>query len=463
MGFFDVKEAKIKMRGWWCRLKASGCVRGWERKHFVRHDAECPECPRVGSAAQTRKRLQKRRAALPQHIAEKMGKKVPTANEAMRPTSNTCVEDRSRPATDGDLPPMCTDANNAVCTSMMQNQPLVEQLQKAIMQNREVRKEERQAGPRLDKLDQKVLRYDFRIQTIQQEIDDLEGGKEGTSTSQLADLQNRLLHAEKKRDASKAMSLEVDIDLDLKWRDRSQDVGDLLEIFDEILVKNDIIPAEDDVDLEEEDDHPSLASLDVTFDRPITTEVELSPEEREAKTLIDKYVSKRIKFYAVLATFDRREERFVDLEEARDIKKAAGEEVESSLAFDLERLDDTRRYTRNLAEAEEELEDAKAAAVAGGVQVPGSEVESGFVDMVDDGYRVSYDEAIKSLTNPVTVEKWLGGIGEEMLEPEEKVEETVEVDEWDATSVSPWETASAVAEGADRKRIDRWAKACVSS
>ena len=126
--------------------------------------------------------------------------------------------------------------------------------------------------------------------------------------------------------------------------------------------------------------------------------------------------------------------------------------------FDLRWLEREQHLTRELIEAETALGEAKAAAVEAGVDVPLDDRASGFVDDVADGYRMSMEqEYIASVPSP-KVKNWLSEIPE--LASPSFNERFEEGDEWEAKDVGISDSVSVVAEGNERRRIDKWRKVC---
>ncbi|CAK3956233.1 Hypothetical predicted protein [Lecanosticta acicola] len=171
-----------------------------------------------------------------------------------------------------------------------------------------------------------------------------------------------------------------------------------------------------------------------------------------------------MKTYARLAEveFDMRHDVFEEEREENDRAEECGEDFESALALDLRHLQVTQRLTRAVALAEEDLMRAKQAVLAADIAVPGSDLESGFKDDVNDGYRVSLEQEMmdKSVDKP-RLRKWLAGIPDFQVGAGDSVPEKLLADEaafqdWDAASVEIWESVSLVAEGSDRRRIDQW-------
>ncbi|KAI7184737.1 hypothetical protein KC363_g7552 [Hortaea werneckii] len=185
---------------------------------------------------------------------------------------------------------------------------------------------------------------------------------------------------------------------------------------------------------------------------------ESAPKEatNEAEAVIWGYESAMTRLRAMQRDFDDREERFEQEAWDRMERQAAGEKVESDLAFDHRQIQKTRELARRLTEAEDLVEAAKTNAVAMGVQIPSSGIESGFVDDVDDGYRISSEVREAASVDKDSIARWMTEIPEEDFGGLTDVD----LDDWDCRSVAISESGSMVAEGSDRRRIDKWRSMC---
>jgi len=79
--------------------------------------------------------------------------------------------------------------------------------------------------------------------------------------------------------------------------------------------------------------------------------------------------------------------------------------------------------------------------------------QSGFVDYPDDGYRESMEAAMVAHVDHDSIQKWMQG-------EDDSRNHSTECDQWDSRSVDLCDSVSVVAQGRDRKRIDRWRSAC---
>lgn len=187
------------------------------------------------------------------------------------------------------------------------------------------------------------------------------------------------------------------------------------------------------------------------------------------QTLRRNYQSTRLNLRLRERTFEDRDDRLDHEACERQKALANGEEVEPPLIYDMRQLEWSRRVTRELIEAEAEYREAKYAAIAGGIKLEemGTEVDSGFIDDVDDGYRLSEDaEEIAVSKGGYPWCSWLDKLpdldtSEALATDLEQCAPTeVEIDEWDANSVDICESRSARAEDPWRRRIDKWRETC---
>ena len=105
----------------------------------------------------------------------------------------------------------------------------------------------------------------------------------------------------------------------------------------------------------------------------------------------------------------------------------------------------TQDLTRTVIEAEEGYEKAKVEAIGAGLQLTESDVELGFVDNADDGYRLSMEQETLRLVDRGRIIKWLKGMAAagiprpmEPVDPDllmEPTGEDIECDQWGAESV----------------------------
>lgn len=195
---------------------------------------------------------------------------------------------------------------------------------------------------------------------------------------------------------------------------------------------------------------------------PEINPAKLPSTSREAKTrskkkLLYTFNMSRIALQNAEDSLYHREEYFDEQRQELDEKAEAGEDVKSPEEIDMDELRETQRMTRRLIDAEKQHEAAKTALIEADIQPPGSDVESGFVDDVDDGYRLSLERELAESVSPVGIFKWLDGVENE-TDSEASCDEDVrgKMDEWSAKEVGVSDSWSLVADGARRRRIDRW-------
>lgn len=176
-------------------------------------------------------------------------------------------------------------------------------------------------------------------------------------------------------------------------------------------------------------------------------------EQTETQAVKSKYVLARVQLQAYERDLENCGWLFERQAEQRELKRAAGKQVETQLKFELRLLEMTRRYTQNFIKAEAAYEEAKAAALAGGVKL--SDLGSGFPSNSEDGNLSSSDYETKAHRDRSVTPAWIAVLPEETLSPLEPCE-TPELDASSAKSVQICESRSMVADGRERKRTDKW-------
>ncbi|KXT02370.1 hypothetical protein AC578_215 [Pseudocercospora eumusae] len=185
----------------------------------------------------------------------------------------------------------------------------------------------------------------------------------------------------------------------------------------------------------------------------------LPESENDIEGLLYDFDIYRQQLDAATEQFELREMQFdEELREYND-RVLAGSDVESLSEIELRQLQKSRELTRTLIEAEGEFDLAKAALLNAGIQPPGSDIASGFVDDVDDGYRISAERDWIVNVDSNRIHRWLGEIPDEtQLESSESDDDSHirESDPWSAREVEICDSWSMVADGAQRRRIDKW-------
>ena len=179
--------------------------------------------------------------------------------------------------------------------------------------------------------------------------------------------------------------------------------------------------------------------------------------EQEKK---QEYLAARKRLQEAQSAFDRRDgdsdmQRQANYEAVEHSMEAADATPED---FDMRWLKRTQELTRELIDAEVAVAEAKADAIRLGADIAEQDQESGFVSNFEDGYRTSFEqEQIASVPLP-KVENWLSSVPEATSPSFNDREE--DGDEWEADDVEISDSVSLVAEGAERRRIDKWRQVC---
>lgn len=156
--------------------------------------------------------------------------------------------------------------------------------------------------------------------------------------------------------------------------------------------------------------------------------------------------------------FEARFNKFEEEEARHQRKLEAGEEVEDVQEMYLRHFNETRRLTQEFAKAEEEYYQAKDAALAAGLDLRDAELESGFLDYPDDGYRLSEAKDDAGPVDHVRIANWIETVSSHEIEIEDQIEGEAAgtIEDWDAESIEMCDSRSMVAEGPERRRIMKW-------
>ncbi|KAK4635978.1 hypothetical protein CLAFUW4_00106 [Fulvia fulva] len=188
---------------------------------------------------------------------------------------------------------------------------------------------------------------------------------------------------------------------------------------------------------------------------PDTVEASADPaEERTNGVDIEELL---YNFHAFKEQLEEVELQFESRHEHLDVVKGQGQ-ADTLSESDAHCIRQTQRLTRALIQAEQEFQDAKDALLAAGYQAPGSDLASGFIDDVNDGYRLSLEQDIIDHVDKGRILNWLSSLPElegDRSEIDDALP-TPEVDEWKGDEAEMCDSWSMVADGADRRRIDKW-------
>ncbi|KAF2719223.1 hypothetical protein K431DRAFT_296246 [Polychaeton citri CBS 116435] len=138
-------------------------------------------------------------------------------------------------------------------------------------------------------------------------------------------------------------------------------------------------------------------------------------------------------------------------------------EIETDTRFDLRRFLVTQKLTRDLVDVEARYDAQKNACLNAGIQPPGSDVSSGFIDDLEDGYMTRFENALIASCRQSRIELWLSKLPDcnDDCTPAWQNGDA-DCDEWDGCPMQLWDSLSIIAlhGSSSRKHIDRWRKIC---
>lgn len=361
------------------------------------------------------------------------------------------------------------------CGALLLNLDLSVRIQRALRAQRDFAKAQRIAVRELEvnlaferKLKREISNHNSRLAH-------LEGDKEGDEHRALADglstLEMMLDNAKLERQGAKA-GLESKGTM---LREIQAMVNAYLEdafVFAQLLEPEDETPDTpiEDRDLQQEyqafradmvqsnlGEEVDVAPLDTS--RKHLEAPPLSPEDQAREDVKEAFWRVQEHLQRAQLAFARRDETRAFEYQANHDAAARGEEpIDASPEdFDARWVTRIQKLTHELIEAEAAFAEAKEAVLAAGVDTSGDDAASGFVDDVADGYRISFEqEQIASVPEP-KVSSWLNNIPEQ-ASPTSNDE--VEMDDWETQTVGLSDSVSLVAEGTERRRIDKWRRVC---
>ncbi|GAB1732296.1 hypothetical protein NU195Hw_g114t1 [Hortaea werneckii] len=185
----------------------------------------------------------------------------------------------------------------------------------------------------------------------------------------------------------------------------------------------------------------------------------LSPTTQARQALQNDYFSAQRRLGEAQMAFDRRydtreAEWYANYEAVERGEQARDASVED---FDARWIIRIQEMTREVIEAEEAMTEAKKALVDAGIDLFQEDQESCFVDTADDGYLGDHEEKMVAQVPGEKIDGWLKEV------PDRSSSISVDgrdADEWDVGDVDIGDSASTIAEGADRRRIDKWRRIC---
>lgn len=134
------------------------------------------------------------------------------------------------------------------------------------------------------------------------------------------------------------------------------------------------------------------------------------------------------------------------------LQRKRGPLSETSTELEYRHLRETQKMTRDIVDAEEQLQEAKDMLREAGMQPPGNDVESGFLDREDDGYCLSGERRPEEYPG---ILEWVASNHDESPPAEGPASEP-DIDLWDGPEPGIWESRSLFAEGRGKKKIEAW-------
>lgn len=208
--------------------------------------------------------------------------------------------------------------------------------------------------------------------------------------------------------------------------------------------------------MEEEDDGELVPASPLDTNRDYLTQpVQLTPEEQAQEDIKTAYWTAWERLNEAQSAFNRKNvDRNMELQALLEQELQSNEPcLETPSQFDGRWVLRNQEITRELIEAEAAFDKAKAAAAEAGLNIRLDYQESGFADDEEDGrHSVSEEDCINSAPQPL-IHSWLHTIP---ADAGSSCTDEADVDEWDAESPGLSDSVSVVAEGRERRRIDKW-------
>ncbi|KAI7229595.1 hypothetical protein KC330_g7371 [Hortaea werneckii] len=193
---------------------------------------------------------------------------------------------------------------------------------------------------------------------------------------------------------------------------------------------------------------------------PLTVEEEyLKICQAARQVLQNDYFSAQRRLGEAQIAFDRRYDareaewyaNYEAVERGEQARDASAEDFDARWVVRIQEM------TREVIEAEEAMAEAKRALTDAGIDLFQEDQESCFVDTADDGYLGDHEKKLVAQVPGEKIDGWLKEV------PDHSSPMSVDgrdADEWDVGDVDIGDSASTIAEGADRRRIDKWRRIC---
>ena len=408
--------------------------------------------------------------------------------------------------------PKLTHANDGtkMCLALFPNADLIKQLRDTICEPRKTAKIEAETDTELEGLEEELLCLRRNLKSLERAAAAAKEVASQDDPANLSTLRQRVAVTKENIEQNEQQQDQIQDQMNALYNGLRDKQYGFLSILDGLFVKSGLLPAESRSGSEvsgvpnacplavrsqsgqpgsgvESTDSNHIDRLIQPTERashqswhspnPMTDTTALDQREdkstskdsdRKADLLYHARVMRKL-LDSVTYDLDNREEEFDRQAIEHDCKAQAGEKVVTHTELDLHFFRETQRLTRRVIELEEQYEMAKADAVAAGVPLPWSDIESGFVDDANDGYRLSFEQDMQEGLDRRRIFVWLQGMEEagasaipNTMDADRRVDLPDEdISIWgDAESVEICDSLSMRAEGSWRKRIDRWKAKC---
>ncbi len=353
--------------------------------------------------------------------------------------------------------------------AILPSRELLNQLQEIVVEHRELEKVERDHEMELERLFEKHCSLHHSIHEIKARLSEWKQSQPDSQTlqEQVTSKKARQVQIAEETEKSKRH-------MGAYYAGHVEQQRTLLEMLDLLFVKSGMIEPKTQV-VEPDTETAPEASNDDEDESPLADDEEDIATNQHQAELVKKFgVAARGLRNAEHSLYTREVYDRAYAERAEQI--ATGEKVEDQSKFDMKQLQLMQGLTRAVFDAEAVYEIAKAEAVEGGVCLGNymADLQSGFGDDPDDGYRLSEEAATKASVDVSWISSWyddvlsatspsdrpFGDDEGQYLSYEQLLQAEAKCDEWDARTVEVCDSWSMVAAGSERKRIDRWRSEC---
>ncbi|KAH9839678.1 hypothetical protein Tdes44962_MAKER08021 [Teratosphaeria destructans] len=183
-----------------------------------------------------------------------------------------------------------------------------------------------------------------------------------------------------------------------------------------------------------------------------------SDEEQAQQALKEAFWTARQQLQDARYVFDRWQGiREMELHEHKAAVAVGQPTVDSDRdAFDARWLQEVPRLTRQVIDAEEVVAETKAAALAAGINIATPDAASGFIDDVDDGYALSFEQELIVSAPVEKIYHWFDVMENVPRASVSELPEVPHIDDWNFRPVENSDSISMVFLGDERRRIDKW-------